>query len=288
MVQLHLCTIRLFRIVIQSICVFLTGAFFSASPGAAASDDVCHVYAQSAVGQNSENLRLGCGLSGPRWQAQEGGHFLFCKSTNVELLESETATRAEELAVCSQNANAQGRAPGQGAPARPGGPYESVYSQLNLGQCQQEAPDPNDPLSGGVWWCVGYDGIPVRVAEGDLRFLVSFGVNAAAEPAAGQTLPQFNRIGTTLEWRLEWHAVDRLWVPVATVLRYFTERELAAEGQVLVVTKLGPPGEVCHIGYVDALLNPNANVIARQIAETQASSFVCGRDGAGYHGIAPP
>lgn len=167
------------------------------------------------------------------------------------------------------------------------GIYDSAYTKLDLDQCRQEAPDPEDPLSGGVWWCAGYTGIPVRVAEGDLRFLVSFGANAAGEPAAGETLPQFNRIGTTLEWRLETTPTDGSWRPVATILRYFTQGDFDAEGQVLVVTKLGPPGQICHIGYVDALLNPDANVIARQIAEMGSGSFVCGRDQPSYYGIAP-
>jgi hypothetical protein len=133
-----------------------------------------------------------------------------------------------------------------------------------------------------VWWCAGHAGIPVRVAEGDLRFLVSFGANAAAEPAASETLPQFNHIGTTLEWRLETTYAR----PVATILRYFTQGGSETEGQVLVVTKLGPPGQICHIGYVDALLNPNANMIARQVAEMGAASFVCGHHAAGYYGVA--
>ena len=167
------------------------------------------------------------------------------------------------------------------------GDYDSAYTKLDLGQCRQEAPDPEDPLSGGVWWCAGHAGIPVRVAEGDLRFLVSFGANAAGEPAASETLPQFNRIGTTLEWRLEASPADGRWRPVATILRYFTQGDLDSEGQVLVVTKLGPPGQICHIGYVDALLSPDANVIARQVAEMGASSFICGRDHAGYYGVLP-
>jgi hypothetical protein len=154
----------------------------------------------------------------------------------------------------------------------------SVYTSLDLAECRQEAPDPEDPVSGGVWWCEGYQGMPVRVAEGDLRFLVSYGADAAAEIAAGETLSPFNRVGATLEWRLASDGASGDRRPIATILRYFTESGDGSEGQVLVVTKLGGAGQVCHIGYVDALANPDANDIARQIADSLAPNFGCGRD----------
>jgi hypothetical protein len=46
---------------------------------------------------------------------------------------------------------------------------------------------------------------------------------------------------------------------------------------VLVVTRLGPGG-VCHVGYVDARANPNANELAQQLADEKARSFKCGAD----------
>lgn len=165
--------------------------------------------------------------------------------------------------------------------------FESAYTTIDLAQCQQQPLDPEDPLDSGVWWCTGYGDMPVRVAEGDLRYLVSFGANAAAEPAAGQTLPQFNRINQTLEWRLSVDPADGGRRPVATILRYFTDNETGREGQVLVVTKLGGPGQICHIGYVDALLTPDANVIARQVADTYAGIFMCGQHAPAYYGVAP-
>lgn len=172
------------------------------------------------------------------------------------------------------------------SPALANGAFESAYTKLDLANCQQEPLDPDDPVAGGSWWCQGHGGIPVRVAEGDLRFLISYGANAAQEPAAGQTLPAFNTIGTTLEWRLERNRSNGSLVPIATILRYFTESGTGEKGQVLVVTKLGAPGQVCHIGYVDALLNRDANVLARQVAEQVAAGFVCGTHQAGHYGVA--
>ena len=46
---------------------------------------------------------------------------------------------------------------------------------------------------------------------------------------------------------------------------------------MLVVTRLGPGG-VCHVGYVDARANPDANEVARKIADEKARTFKCGKD----------
>ena len=66
--------------------------------------------------------------------------------------------------------------------------------------------------------------------------------------------------------------------PVATILRWYTAAPDGAgdktEGQVLVVTQLRP-GATCHIAYIDALANKNANEMARHIADQQAGSFDC-------------
>ncbi len=107
----------------------------------------------------------------------------------------------------------------------------SAYTKIILDQCQQQPPDPEDPLQSGVWWCEGYERMPVRVAEGDLRFLVSYGADAANEIAAGQTLPAFNTIGDTLEWRLA-RGGDGALHPFATILRFFTNFGRWPEGAV--------------------------------------------------------
>lgn len=155
----------------------------------------------------------------------------------------------------------------------------STYTKLVLAACRSEAPAADDPVGGPTWWCEGYGGTKVRVVEGDLRYMVSYGRDAADEPAAFETLPAFNHIGETIEWRLEGKR------PFATIIRYFTDAETGPDGQVLVVTKLGGKGQVCHVGYVDALANKDANTVARQVADTMAAGFVCGKDQAQYFGV---
>ena len=152
----------------------------------------------------------------------------------------------------------------------------SAYTKIDLAACREEAPDPDDPLESGTWWCEGYGGMPVMVTEGDLRFMLSYGSDAENERAAGQTMPGFNTIGETLEWRLR-RGSDGALHPFATILRYFTDAPNPGErkGQFLVITKLGGPGQICQIGYVDALANPDANAVARAVADNGADDFDC-------------
>lgn len=157
----------------------------------------------------------------------------------------------------------------------------SAYTKIELAACREIPPAPDDPLESGAWWCEGHGGIPIYVSEGDLRFFVSYGDTAPDELAAKTTLPAFNHIGETIEWRL---GPDGR--PFATILRFFTSSgDGAPDGQVLVITRLGGPGQVCHIGYVDARTNPDANAIAREVADNGAAEFDCGRDTALHYGL---
>ncbi|MCW5718292.1 MAG: hypothetical protein KIS68_10730 [Bauldia sp.] len=149
---------------------------------------------------------------------------------------------------------------------------DSVYTALKLESCSQRPTDPREELPWSLWDCAGYGGIAVLVGESDLRFTISYGVDGPADTGGGQTLAPFNSIGETLEWRL-----DDAGQPFATIIRYFVDTgEPGAEGQVLVVTKLGTTS--CHAAYVDALANEDANTIARAAADLIAPSFRCDID----------
>jgi hypothetical protein len=126
---------------------------------------------------------------------------------------------------------------------------------------------------GSTWACGGLKGMPVMVSEGDLRMFVSYGLTSTTEKAAEQTLPPFNRLGDKIEWRVS--NAEGHWKPFATILRFFTKGEEGeAEGQVLVVTRIAP-GATCHIAYVDALANPDADELARKVADEKAKDFDC-------------
>lgn len=149
---------------------------------------------------------------------------------------------------------------------------QSAYTDIDLDQCLVMHSDD----FGSSWACPGYRGYPVRIAEGDLRFFVSYGFGAKEQPAAGQTLPPFNSLGEKIEWRLR--NVGGAWRPFATIVRYrLDETPDYPGGEVLVVTQLGDePGTQCHVAWVDARANADANELARQAADELAGDFPCG------------
>jgi hypothetical protein len=157
---------------------------------------------------------------------------------------------------------------------------ESATTPFNVNKCPHKAG--SEPEDGGVWRCKGYGGIPVVVTEDDIRTYVSYGPRALREPAASETLGAANGEGTSIEWRIA-RERDGKRRPFATIMRW-TTRVIAPDpndddihGEVLVVTRLGPGG-VCHVGYVDGKQNPNADELAREIADRHARGFRCGKD----------
>ena len=129
--------------------------------------------------------------------------------------------------------------------------------------------------------CPGKAGLVVSISEDDLRETVSVGRSRAAaekEPAAQSWFGPFNSTTHTVEWRAvggkpfaiiqRWHIADN------------SDPDKAGRPTakpMLVVTRL-PPGEVCHVAYVDAQANPNPNELARKAADELARNFKCGKD----------
>jgi hypothetical protein len=130
-------------------------------------------------------------------------------------------------------------------------------------------------------FCPGKAGLVVLISEGDLRETVSVGRNriaAAKEPAAQVWFGPFNSTTNTVEWR----AIDGK--PFAIIQRWHiadngdedkSGRPIAKP--MLAVTRL-PPGDVCHVAYIDAQANPNPNELARKAADELARNFKCGKD----------
>ena len=152
----------------------------------------------------------------------------------------------------------------------------SVYTQLDLDKCRHKAGTMEEDY--GAWFCRGLGNIPIYVIAGDQRSYVSYGRNAANEPASKQTLASFNGKGKTIEWRAVRSADGKL-NPFAAIMRWSTtisDENKTIRGQVLVVTRLGSP--VCHVGYVDGRANPDANVLAQEVADKHARDFKCRAD----------
>ena len=149
--------------------------------------------------------------------------------------------------------------------------FTSAYTDINLDECL--VLDADD--FGASWACPGYKGYPLMVSEGDLRFSLGYGFNIGTDRFF-QTLPPFNTLGAKLEWRLS-NALGR-WMPIATIVRYHTADPETGEdkGQVLVVTQL-IEGNTCHIAYIDAVANADANEKARAAADA-SGDFDCASD----------
>jgi hypothetical protein len=152
-------------------------------------------------------------------------------------------------------------------------PVKSVYTTVDLRTCRQV----KRHRDGSAWHCEGLNRLPVYVAEGDLRQFVSVGADALKRRAASQTLGAFNSIfekgqsRATIEWRFSRRGERKL--PYAIIVRFHTSRD-GRNGDVLVVSKVSE-AETCHVAYIDALANPDAIALARQIADTQAKAFDC-------------
>ncbi|MBH5401946.1 hypothetical protein HZZ13_29755 [Bradyrhizobium sp. CNPSo 4010] len=156
----------------------------------------------------------------------------------------------------------------------------SSYTSTAAKDCRQIGkPSALDGSSTRV--CPGKGGLLVLVAEDDLREIVSVGRSrkaASEEPAAAAWFAPFNSSETTIEWRAAGAK------PFAIIQRWHIADNSGPDKQgrpstkaMLVVTRL-PPGPVCHVAYVDAIANPNANELARKAADDLARGFSCGKD----------
>jgi len=159
---------------------------------------------------------------------------------------------------------------------------ESVTTPFNVDTCAHK--QGREPEDDGEWRCAGHAGIRIVMMAGDARVYISYGPHARQEPAAHETLAAPNGEGARIEWRIarEPNGKRR---PFAAIMRWSTAvpvddpkiEDGVFRGEVLVVTRLGPGG-VCHVGYVDGRQNSNADVLAREIADTHARAFRCGKD----------
>ena len=156
----------------------------------------------------------------------------------------------------------------------------SVYTSIAPRDCRTIG-KPSQLDGSATRVCPGKAGLVVLIAEDDLREVVSVGRNrqaAAKEPAAERWFGPFNSTEHTVEWRM----VDGK--PFAIIQRWHIADVTDPDKQgrpntkaMLAVTRL-PPGPVCHVAYVDAAANSDANELARKAADEFARDFKCGKD----------
>ena len=167
--------------------------------------------------------------------------------------------RATLLAIsllCSGAASAQ-------PPER--GPATSVYTNLDIDRCR--VLEEVEEGGGAVWRCPGYGGIPLIVMAGDLRF----DVDAGEDNGVFESRPGFNAAPERVEWRL------RARQPRAIIYRIRLVGE-GSEGRTLLgVETISRRGRWagCLIAWIDGDV-PNANAVARRIADRDNRRFRCG------------
>jgi hypothetical protein len=150
---------------------------------------------------------------------------------------------------------------------------KSLYTTVELKACRKM----RRMRDGAAWLCTGLGGMPVYVAEGDLRQFISAGARPEKRRAATQTLAPFNTMfepgsdRATLEWRFDRRGERQ--IPYAIIVRFHTQRE-SRKGDVLVVLKVSDR-DSCHLAHIDALANPDAIALARRIADAEAKGFDC-------------
>ena len=76
-----------------------------AAQPAAAKDiqDICRNYAQRAVDDNAENVRMNCGFNGNRWNASKQFHAAWCRErkANRGKMRDQEQERAKQLQKCA-------------------------------------------------------------------------------------------------------------------------------------------------------------------------------------------
>lgn len=162
--------------------------------------------------------------------------------------------------------------------AAPAAANSSTYTKLDLDRCKKLSAHE----AGVRMKCAGYKTYPVYFSEDDLRQSLRYGPAAKdLIEESFESFSQFNNVNLTVEWRL-----DDSGKPVAAIQRWFTDNpdpntgasSPKNAGQVLVISRVAQPadGLSCVVGYVDALANPNANDLARTLADENVGDFACG------------
>ena len=164
------------------------------------------------------------------------------------------------------------------------GSLTSVYTKTDGPDCQTIRKPGADEENGGyaLWTCGSVGGMAAIFADADARQMVGYTrardqySEADVQELDYRTLGPFNTFHKVMEWRVDKSGAES--VPYATILRFFTsvtkDDGTPYNGQVLVVTRLGPEG-ACPVAYVDARANKNANALATEAADTIARSVTC-------------
>lgn len=168
---------------------------------------------------------------------------------------------------------------------------DSVYTSYDWAEdCQtldQDVP-PEEAGMGFQMICPGPDGMHVMLTDGDVRISMDY----ASTPEFGpwESFASFSTVHDTIEWRRQ--PLNGEMQPFATIHRWFVGPSNDDRAFLIISTVANAPSEEsCMVGYIDATATPDANALARAVADRYARGFVCGNArarGFGYVGVETP
>jgi hypothetical protein len=143
----------------------------------------------------------------------------------------------------------------------------SAYTTLNLEACEIYSVA---HAGEGEWAnrrCPGRNGVTLFVNEDDARYDIDAGV----DNGEWESPSPLNELGPQIEWRLEGGR------PFAIIYRYTISEAMPGGRSMLAVESIGRTGRPgCLVALIAGTAAGNAR--ARQIADTRARTFRCGRD----------
>jgi hypothetical protein len=170
---------------------------------------------------------------------------------------------------------------------------DSVYSSHDWARdCESVEPSaiipPDEAAMGGKIFCPGPNGMQVMLADGDLRISMDYGNALRFGP--WESFGTFSDVHETIEWRRQ--PLDGEMQPFATIHRWIVGPS-GDTREILVVSTVatGPENESCMVGFIDTTNTPEANRLARAVADRYARGFVCGNArsrGFGYVSLETP
>lgn len=168
---------------------------------------------------------------------------------------------------------------------------DSVYSTHDWSRdchaVETDAP-PDEAGMGGRLICPGPDEMHVMLSDGDLRMSMDYG--RAPRFGPWESFASFSTVHDTIEWRRQ--PLGGRMQPFATIHRWFVGPGDDTREILVISTVASEAGdESCMVGYIDTTRTPEANRLARAVADRHARGFVCGNArlrAFGYVGLETP
>ena len=136
--------------------------------------------------------------------------------------------------------------------------------------------------------CPGPDGFYLMLSEGDARISMDYATTQRFGP--WESFTPFNTVHDTVEWRRQ--RLNEKMQAFATIHRWDVGPS-DDDREILVISTVAtaPDAESCMVGVIDTATTPDANELARAVADRFAPGFVCGNAqlrAFGYVGLETP